>query len=104
MTYNGTRETYLGKLCKGQHDHEGTGKTLRIKGLRDCPICSSIRARTRYATEPERTAKHNASVSARNMKRYNSDPEYREYMKAHMREYQRKRRAELLAEQGPSTL
>ena len=33
-------ETYVGKLCKRGHDHEGSGGSLRCKSNSECIVCN----------------------------------------------------------------
>jgi hypothetical protein len=38
---------YLGKLCKRNHDHEGTGKSLRRRPSKNCLRCDRDQQRER---------------------------------------------------------
>ena len=39
---------YLGTLCSGKHEFEGTGRTLRTKAKGICRLCANATRRTRY--------------------------------------------------------
>lgn len=44
-----TVETYLGKLCKRGHDHDGTGRTLRYRHNGVCPACKEVNRLERHS-------------------------------------------------------
>ena len=59
------KEFYLGRLCKGNHDWNDTGKTLRRVSNSECPQCSKDKYNERIKLEPDF-----------NKKRYQKHKEY----------------------------
>lgn len=39
---------YLGVLCKRGHEHENTGKSLRLRSTGDCILCAKLRNNRKY--------------------------------------------------------
>lgn len=67
----------LGKLCRRNHDWQGTGKTLRYIDSRDCRQCAIERSAKWKAKNPGRAAELSKEGQRR---RYQRDPErHREY-------------------------
>lgn len=51
---NKSEKTFLGTLCKRQHDHEGTGQSLRYRKGMTCCQCQSERAQRHPSSRTRR--------------------------------------------------
>ena len=54
---------YMGRICKNNHEHGNTGKSLRYKNSNNCIVCHRDRCRLRYVKKPREEIPQNPQLS-----------------------------------------